>query len=113
MNIQSELINIHAKYGVTEMANYHIQKLFDTELCAAKKDFYESGKANGVIITKQEYEEKLRWIPVEEFDFKIKESNEPDIVICKEDNRYSVIEITDLYSVNYVKNNFSHCRYFL
>lgn len=66
MNIQSKLIEIHAKYGVTEMANYHIQKLFDTELCAAKKDFYESGKTNGVIITKQEYEEKLRWIPVEE-----------------------------------------------
>ena len=67
----------------------------------------------GYELCQQEYEEKLRWIPVEEFDFKIKESNEPDIVICKEDNRYSVIEITDLYSVNYVKNNFSHCRYFL
>ena len=66
MNIQSKLIEIHAKYGVTEMANYHIQKLFDTELCAAKKDFYESGKANGVIITKREYEEKLRWIPIYE-----------------------------------------------
>ena len=62
---------------------------------------------------KKEYEWKLRWIPVEEFDFKIKYTNSPDIIICKEDNRYSVIEITDLYSINYVKNNFSHCRSFL
>ena len=61
----------------------------------------------------EKYEEKLRWIPVEEFKFIIKDSDNPDTIICKEDNRYSVIEITDLYSINYVKNNFSHCRYFL
>ena len=97
MNIQDECIKIHSKFGMSEMANYKIQLLFDSEIEKVRK----------------EYEEKLRWIPVEEFDFKIKESNEPDIIICKEDNIYSVIEITDLYSVNYVKNNFSHCRSFL
>lgn len=79
----------------------------------ATPEHVEKAVIFGYELCQQEYEEKLRWIPVEEFDFKIKESNEPDIVICKEDNRYSVIEITDLYSVNYVKNNFSHCRYFL
>ena len=79
----------------------------------ATPEHIEKAVVFGYELCQQEYEEKLRWIPVEEFDFKIKESNEPDIVICKEDNRYSVIEITDLYSVNYVKNNSSHCRYFL
>lgn len=29
MNIQDEVAKIHAKFGTSEMANYHIQLLFD------------------------------------------------------------------------------------
>lgn len=50
MNIQDECIKIHSKFGMSEMANYKIQLLFDSEIEKVKK----------------EYEEKLRWIPVEE-----------------------------------------------
>ena len=50
MNIQEECSKIHSKYGMSEMANYKIQLLFDSEIEKVKK----------------EYEEKLRWIPVEE-----------------------------------------------
>ena len=50
MNIQDECSKIHSKYGMSEMANYKIQLLFDSEIEKVKK----------------EYEEKLRWIPVEE-----------------------------------------------
>ena len=81
------------------------------------KNELETVKANcflaGYKDCQKEYEEKLRWIPVEEFEFKIKSPENPDIIIFKEDNRYSVLEITDLYSINYAKNNYSHCRYFL
>lgn len=37
MNIQDEVMNIHAKYGMSEMANYKIQLLFDSELAKAKE----------------------------------------------------------------------------
>ncbi len=50
MNIQDECSKIHSKYGMSEMANYKIQLLFDSEIEKVKK----------------EYEEKLRWISVEE-----------------------------------------------
>ena len=50
MNVQDECIKIHSKFGMSEMANYKIQLLFDSEIEKVKK----------------EYEEKLRWIPVEE-----------------------------------------------
>ena len=50
MNIQEECSNIHSKYGMSEMANYKIQLLFDSEIEEVKK----------------EYEEKLRWIPTTE-----------------------------------------------
>ena len=50
MNIQDECSKIHSKYGMSEMANYKIQLLFDSEIEKVKK----------------EYEEKLRWIPIEE-----------------------------------------------
>ena len=29
INIQDEVSKIHAQYGITEMANYHIEKLFE------------------------------------------------------------------------------------
>ena len=104
----SDLLKKATKYAESIKADdaYHISKAeFENY---AKTDFQA-----GYICCQQEYEEKLRWIPVEEFKFIIKDSDNPDIIICKEDNRYSIIEITDLYSINYVKNNFSHCRYFL
>ena len=47
MNVQDECIKIHSKFGMSEMANYKIQLLFDSEIEKVKK----------------EYEEKLRWIP--------------------------------------------------
>lgn len=50
MNVQDECIKIHSKYGMSEMANYKIQLLFDSEIEKVKK----------------EHEEKLRWIPVAE-----------------------------------------------
>ena len=50
MNVQDECIKIHSKFGMSEMANYKIQLLFDSEIEKVKK----------------EYEEKLRWIPIEE-----------------------------------------------
>ena len=62
MNIQDECIKIHSKFGMSEMANYKIQLLFDSEIEKVKK----------------EYEEKIRWIPVEE---KLPESTK--FVLCK------------------------------
>ena len=50
MNVQDECIKIHSKFGMSEMANYKIQLLFDSEIEKVKK----------------EYEEKLRWIPTSE-----------------------------------------------
>ena len=50
MNVQDECIKIHSKFGMSEMANYKIQLLFDSEIEKVKK----------------EYEEKLRWIPIYE-----------------------------------------------
>lgn len=32
MNIQDECSKIHSKYGISEMANYKIQLLFETQL---------------------------------------------------------------------------------
>ena len=32
MNIQEEVSKIHSKYGMSEMANYKIQLLFETQL---------------------------------------------------------------------------------
>ena len=29
INIQNEVVKIHAQYGMTEMANYQIEKLFE------------------------------------------------------------------------------------
>ena len=62
MNVQDECIKIHSKFGMSEMANYKIQLLFDSEIEKVKK----------------EYEEKIRWIPVEE---KLPESTK--FVLCK------------------------------
>ena len=67
MNVQDECIKIHSKFGMSEMANYKIQLLFDSEIEKVKK----------------EYEEKLRWTPVEE--------NLPPLktwVICKHEEIY-------------------------
>ncbi len=50
VNIQEECMKIHHKFATSEMANYKIQLLFDSEIEKVKK----------------EYEEKLRWIPVTE-----------------------------------------------
>ena len=66
---------------------------------------------NGIEHCKQLYEEKLRWIPVDEFEFKIKDLTDPETLICKKNNKYSVIDITDLFSISYVKNQFDYCRY--
>jgi len=38
MNIQDEVAKIHAKYSTTEMANYKIQILFESEIDKAIKD---------------------------------------------------------------------------
>jgi hypothetical protein len=38
MNIQNELQKIHHQYGTTEIANYHIQKLFDKGIKEAISD---------------------------------------------------------------------------
>lgn len=43
MNIQDEIIKIHAQYGTSEKSNYEIQKLFDTEIEKSKKEGFESG----------------------------------------------------------------------
>jgi hypothetical protein len=43
INIQDECAKIHHQYGMSEMANYRIEQLFDKKL-----------------------KEKLRWIPVDE-----------------------------------------------
>jgi hypothetical protein len=50
INFQDECIKIHSQYGMSEMANYKIQLLVDSEIEKVKK----------------EYEEKLRWIPIDE-----------------------------------------------
>lgn len=37
MNIQDELQKIHNQYGISEKANYEIQKMFDVEINKYKK----------------------------------------------------------------------------
>ena len=41
MNIQEECSKIHSKYGMSEMANYKIQLLFDSEIEKVKKEYEE------------------------------------------------------------------------
>ena len=42
MNIQDECSKIHSKYGMSEMANYKIQLLFDSEIEKVKKNTKKS-----------------------------------------------------------------------
>lgn len=69
MNIQDECIKIHSKYGMSEMANYKIQLLFDSEIEKVKK----------------EYEDKLRWIPIEE---KLPAIKQPILLKINDDSEY-------------------------
>ena len=41
MNIQDECIKIHSQFGMSEMANYKIQLLFDSEIEKVKKEYEE------------------------------------------------------------------------
>lgn len=41
MNVQDECIKIHSQYGMSEMANYKIQLLFDSEIEKVKKLYEE------------------------------------------------------------------------
>ena len=41
MNVQDECIKIHSKFGMSEMANYKIQLLFDSEIEKVKKEYEE------------------------------------------------------------------------
>ena len=41
MNVQDECIKIHSKFGMSEMANYKIQLLFDSEIEKFKKEYEE------------------------------------------------------------------------
>ena len=66
MNVQDECIKIHSQFGMSEMANYKIQLLFDSEIEKVKK----------------EYEEKLRWIP-----FLEKMPAVDSIIECKKEDK--------------------------
>ena len=85
MKVQDECIKIHSKYGMSEMANYKIQLLFDSEIEKVKK----------------EYEEKLRWIPVEEKLPDISKESDiySDVVTVREHDYYS--PLAALYSHEY------------
>ena len=85
MNVQDECIKIHSKFGMSEMANYKIQLLFDSEIEKVKK----------------EYEEKLRWIPVEEKLPEISKESDiySDVVTVREHDYYS--PLAALYSYEY------------
>ena len=74
MNVQDECIKIHSKFGMSEMANYKIQLLFDSEIEKVKK----------------EYEEKLRW-------------NSPNIKpkLSDKDSMFSVNVSIQVQSVDY------------
>ena len=76
MNIQDECSKIHSKYGMSETANYKIQLLFDSEIEKVKK----------------EYEEKLRWIPIEEKEPPLNEQ-----VILKYDTDEYCIGVLTVY----------------
>ena len=76
MNVQDECIKIHSKFGMSEMANYKIQLLFDSEIEKVKK----------------EYEEKLRWIPIEEKEPPLNEQ-----VILKYDTDEYCIGVLTVY----------------
>jgi len=41
MNIQDDCLKIHSKFGMSEMANYKIQLLFDSEIEKVKKEYEE------------------------------------------------------------------------
>ena len=41
MNVQDECIKIHSKFGMSEIANYKIQLLFDSEIEKVKKEYEE------------------------------------------------------------------------
>lgn len=76
MKVQDECIKIHSKYGMSEMANYKIQLLFDSEIEKVKK----------------EYEDKLLWIPVEE---KLPEKEN------KNGNLLSTSKVVQVKSINF------------
>ena len=95
MNVQDEIIKIHSLFGMSEKANYLIQKLFDSEI---KK-------------VKQEYEEKLRWIPVEE--------KEPEMYNCQMLLRNESVKFVDIRFIPHKKqfdlicqiHNYTHYRF--
>ena len=77
VNIQEECIKIHHQFATSEMANYKIQLLFDSEIEKVKK----------------EYEEKLRWIPIEE---KLPQEDGQDILMKNEnwiDEDYNLLGV--------------------
>ena len=79
MNVQDECIKIHSKFGMSEMANYKIQLLFDSEIEKVKK----------------EYEEKLRWIPIDKLE-------NPTIPFLGKD-KFGKIELFKVANVFYLK----------
>ena len=97
MNVQDECIKIHSKFGMSEMANYKIQLLFDSEIEKVKK----------------EYEEKLRWIPVEE---RLPEIGIWIIIQLKNQslkNKYVTMLPKNDFEINYIKENVISWRSFL
>ena len=105
MNVQDECIKIHSKFGMSEMANYKIQLLFDSEIEKVKK----------------EYEEKQKWIKVKNDYFK--QVLEEDILIkFKSSLNREVIVVGHIFQgrfyMNYSNNarplkNVMSFRYFL
>ena len=105
MNVQDECIKIHSKFGMSEMANYKIQLLFDSEIEKVKK----------------KYEEKLRWTHVfEELPdlnsvIELKSENKRFLGIVKlknyqGENRYYVQGMWQASGDIDILYNFSHWR---
>lgn len=52
MNVQDECIKIHSKFGMSEMANYKIQLLFDSEIEKVKKEYEDKTQKQNEILLK-------------------------------------------------------------
>lgn len=92
MNIQDECIKIHSKFGMSEMANYKIQLLFDSEIEKVRK----------------EYEEKQKWIKVKNDYQKI--DLQDDILIKFKSLNREVVVVGHIFQGRFYMNYSDNAR---
>ena len=82
MNVQDECIKIHSKFGMSEMANYKIQLLFDSEIAKFKKSFETNNGIGLIAVERKEQIEKHGFLDSENLEFKSNEELKKCAIFC-------------------------------